>query len=162
MSPGTRACCSYLFREAIASLLIPFPYCHRQRYAGEVCRGKQGQLKVFACVPLLCARLNLSWRWSSAALRVRTLKTKSDALINYHQSDRSLKNTYTQVLSLLMIQKRASYSAWMFISSPPDEFEISTATQELETRERRLNTTGWRGKTIWDEGPLKHLTAVEQ
>lgn len=71
------------------------------------------------------------------------------------------QNTDIQVLSLLMIQKRASYSAWMFIFlrfEQPDTFEISAAIQGLETRERRLNTTGWLGKTdpIWRPFKIPH------
>lgn len=44
-----RAWCAYLFHKAIASLLSATGKVSR-----EVCRGKQGQLKVFAYVPLLC------------------------------------------------------------------------------------------------------------
>lgn len=46
---GMRAWCAYLFHKAIASLRSA-----TSKVSREVCRGKQGQLKVFAYVPLLC------------------------------------------------------------------------------------------------------------
>lgn len=46
---------------------------------GKVRRGKQGQLKVFAYVPLLCDLMNLLWRWILVALRAQTLKQMATA-----------------------------------------------------------------------------------
>lgn len=52
----------------------------------EVCGGKQGRLKVFAYVSLLCAWMSLSWRWILAALRVRTPQRQPAHKINRDRS----------------------------------------------------------------------------
>lgn len=128
---GTCGWHTFLFQEeAIASLLIP-SFLPQAKYAGKVCRGKQGQLKVFAYVPLLCAWVNLLSRWDSVVLRVRTLKPSH----KLHITGQTNFSVTDNQVSLLLVKKWASYARWIAVSLPgfcSEIVEISTAIQVLE------------------------------
>lgn len=133
---------TYLFQEAIASLLIP-SLLPSAKYAGKCAEVNKDSSKSLHmshfCVPgWICCEGDARWSY------VFGLSNEGPLHKFYIAGDTNFSITDMQVLFSL-IKKRASYSLWMVISLPPCDGLNSETNLKSRQLFRGWNQGKWKG-----------------